>query len=39
MKQYKQMPARVTPHDEKFSKKTTATIYHKKYYKAASNKF
>ena len=39
MKQYKKMPARVTPHDEKFSKKTTATIYHKKNYKAASNKF
>ena len=35
----KKMPARVTPHDEKFSKKTTATIYHKKYYNAASNKF
>ena len=33
------MSARVTPHDKKFSKKTTATIYHKKYYKAASNKF
>ena len=33
------IPARATPHDEKFSKKTTTTIYHKKYCKAASNTF